>query len=214
MGRTGTGRTFAAFLGAGHRAEPVCRGVFRPHRTQARVAPQGSCDVLELEGVHRVPPLLQPVRAGGDPESGGHVFHGHSLLYIHTVFSTRKSAMPATDETTPPPNYPQGSACLDLEVRTCMEGHRAFTQEPQHRRLHHLGTRALRKAQGRRSGPTRRAIVRPVGRVLQVSLPGPRAQLQRSPVLECPDDLAHTASAHPGPRRRLFHSPERGDASP
>ncbi|MGF6348966.1 hypothetical protein [Variovorax sp. W2I14] len=32
-----------------------------------------------------MPLLLQPVRAGGNPEGCGHVFHAHILLYIHTV---------------------------------------------------------------------------------------------------------------------------------
>lgn len=33
-----------------------------------------------------MPLLLQPVRAGGDPEVDWHGVHAHTLLYICTVF--------------------------------------------------------------------------------------------------------------------------------
>lgn len=66
------------------RPQPFHSRVFGRHRSQSSVAPQIAGDILQLERVDGVPLLLQPMRAGGNPESCGHVFHASILLYIYT----------------------------------------------------------------------------------------------------------------------------------
>ena len=70
----------------GDRPEPIRGRVVRGHGAEPFVAPQLAGDVFEFERIHGVPTLLQPVRAGGDPEGGGQWLHGcRSILYEYTV---------------------------------------------------------------------------------------------------------------------------------
>jgi len=72
-----------------NRPEPDHRCSVRRQGSQPLVAPEFSGHLLELQGVHGAPLLLQPVRAGGDPELRRCVFHTpkHSRkLYIYPVF--------------------------------------------------------------------------------------------------------------------------------
>lgn len=70
-----------------------------------------------------------------------------------------------------------------------------------------------RNAEVRRPGTTGTATVRQPGELTPVSIPWPRAWSQRSPVLEWPDELAHTASACLGPHWLLYTS-QRSHAGP